>query len=131
MSSSDPLAASDQALEDAGKPTKTKRSPLLSLLAIALAIVGGFLSGWSFLTGLAYLLDPRTTHSSLYIALFFVGLGIVDRRHRVRARRHHPAGTSHSVVDRPGALDAAVVRRAGDRGAAVPLSDGRQTVEAV
>ena len=77
MSSTDPLAAADQALEDAGKPTKKKRSPLLSLLAIALAIVGGFLSGWSFLTGLGYLLDPKTTHSSVYIALFFVGLGIL------------------------------------------------------
>lgn len=77
MSSSDPLAASDQALEDAGKPTKTKRSPLLSLLAIALAIVGGFLSGWSFLTGLADVLNPQTGQSSLYIALFFLGLGIV------------------------------------------------------
>jgi hypothetical protein len=77
MSSSDPLAAADQALDDAGKPSKKKRSPLLSLLAIALAIVGGFLSGWSFLTGLAYLLDPTTSHSSLYIAVFFIGLGIV------------------------------------------------------
>ncbi len=77
MSSTDPLSAADQTLVDAGKPTRKKRSPLLSLVAIALAIVGGFLSGWSFLTGLAYLLDPKTTHNSVYIALFFVGLGIV------------------------------------------------------
>jgi hypothetical protein len=77
MSSTDPLAASDAALEEAGSPTKKKRSPLLPLLSIVLAIVGGFLIGWSFLAGLTVELDPKAEHSSIYIALFFVGLGIV------------------------------------------------------
>ncbi len=56
---------------------KVKHSPLLSLLAILLAIVGGFLIGWSFLSGVSNELDVTAEHSSLYIALFFVGLGIV------------------------------------------------------
>ncbi len=58
-------------------PLKKKRSPLLSLLAIVLALVGGYLIGWSFLTGITIALDPKVAHSSTYIALFFVGLGIV------------------------------------------------------
>jgi hypothetical protein len=58
-------------------PAKKKRSPLLSVLAIVLALVGGFLIGWSFLTGITIQLDPKADHSSIYIALFFVGLGIV------------------------------------------------------
>jgi len=77
MSSSDPLAATDQALADAGTPTKKKRSPLLPLLSILLALVGGFLIGWSFLTGIAIAFEPKAEHGSIYIALFFVGLGIV------------------------------------------------------
>lgn len=58
-------------------PLKKKRSPLLSLIAIVLALAGGYLIGWSFLTGIANALDPKMAHSSIYIALFFVGLGIV------------------------------------------------------
>ena len=54
-----------------------KRSPLIPVLAILLALVGGFLIGYSFLTGVANQFDPSGSHSSLYIALFFVGLGIV------------------------------------------------------
>ena len=78
MSSTDPLAAADDALESAGKPTKKKRSPLLPLLSILLAIVGGALIGWSFLAGLTIQFDhPKAELSSIYIALFFVGLGIV------------------------------------------------------
>ena len=56
---------------------KKKRSPLIPVLAILLALVGGFLIGYSFLTGVASQFDPSGSHSSLYIALFFVGLGIV------------------------------------------------------
>jgi hypothetical protein len=59
------------------KPAKKKHSPLLSLLAIALAIVGGFLNGWSFLTGLHQIIDLNKPADSIYIALFFVGLGIL------------------------------------------------------
>jgi dolichyl-phosphate-mannose--protein O-mannosyl transferase len=59
------------------KPARKKHSPLLSLLAIALAIVGGFLTGWSFLSGLHDLIQTIHTHNSLYIALFFVGLGVL------------------------------------------------------
>ena len=73
MTSTDPVkpdAAADAA-------AKKKPSPLLSLLAILLALVGGFLIGWSFLTGVTNELDTTTEHSSLYIALFFIGLGIV------------------------------------------------------
>ena len=33
--------------------------------------------GWSFLTGVTNELDTTSEHSSLYIALFFIGLGIV------------------------------------------------------
>jgi hypothetical protein len=78
MSSPDPLAATDQALEDAGKPTKKKRSPLLPLLSILLAIVGGALIAWSFLAGITLqFAHPHAQASSIYIALFFVGLGIV------------------------------------------------------
>ncbi len=58
-------------------PAEKTYSPLLSVLAIVLALVGGILMGWSFLTGLGHLLDPKTAQSSLYIALLFVGLGIV------------------------------------------------------
>lgn len=61
----------------AGADAKKKHSPLLSVLAILLALVGGFLIGYSFLTGVASQFDPSATRSSLYIALFFVGLGIV------------------------------------------------------
>jgi hypothetical protein len=61
----------------ADAPAKKKTSPLLSLLAILLALVGGFLIGYSFLTGVTNELDSTTDHSSLYIALFFIGLGIV------------------------------------------------------
>lgn len=74
---SDPLASADAALEQAGAPTKKKRSPLLPLLSILLAVVGGALIAWSFLTGLTLALEPKAEHSSIYIALFFVGLGIV------------------------------------------------------
>ena len=63
------------ASESAAKPAKKKHSPLLSLLAIALAIVGGVLIGYSFLTGITSELDPKVAHNSLYIALFFIGLG--------------------------------------------------------
>ena len=63
--------------DDAAVVAKKKHSPLLSLLAIALALVGGFLTGWSFLSGLHDLIQTIHTHNSLYIALFFVGLGIL------------------------------------------------------
>jgi len=55
---------------------KVVHSPLLSLLAILLAIVGGFLMGWSFLSGIADALRPLAQHNSLWIALFFVGTGL-------------------------------------------------------
>ena len=73
MSTTDPAIPDAASAEDA----KKKHSPLLSLLAILLALVGGFLIGWSFLTGVTNELDTTTEHSSLYIALFFIGLGIV------------------------------------------------------
>jgi hypothetical protein len=63
--------------DEAAVVAKKKHSPLLSLLAIALALVGGFLTGWSFLSGLHDLIQTIHTHNSLYIALFFVGLGIL------------------------------------------------------
>lgn len=73
------MSTTDPGIPDAaaGADAKKKHSPLLSLLAILLALVGGFLIGWSFLTGVTAELDPKVEHSSLYIALFFVGLGIV------------------------------------------------------
>ena len=73
------MTSTDPVKPDAapGSDAKKKHSPLLSLLAILLALVGGFLIGWSFLTGVTAELDPQVAHSSLYIALFFVGLGIV------------------------------------------------------
>ncbi|MEO7720958.1 MAG: hypothetical protein ABIS08_03475 [Pseudolysinimonas sp.] len=72
---SSPVSATEGAAEAA--PLKAKHSPLLSLLAILLALVGGFLIGYSFLTGITAQFDPSGGHSSLYIALFFIGLGIV------------------------------------------------------
>jgi hypothetical protein len=76
MSSADPAVPIpvDASLET---PEKNKRSPLLSILSILLALVGGFLIGYSFLSGVTAELDPNVAHSSIYIALFFVGLGIV------------------------------------------------------
>ena len=73
------MSTTDPAIPDAASApdAKKKHSPLLSLLAILLALVGGFLIGWSFLTGVNNELDTTTEHSSLYIALFFIGLGIV------------------------------------------------------
>jgi hypothetical protein len=73
------MTTTDPAIPDAASAAdaKKKHSPLLSLLAILLALVGGFLIGWSFLSGVTAELDPHVTHSSLYIALFFVGIGIV------------------------------------------------------
>ena len=72
------MSSTDPAIPDAAAgAAKKKPSPLLSLLAILLALVGGFLIGWSFLSGVTAELDPKVEHSSLYIALFFVGLGIV------------------------------------------------------
>jgi len=55
---------------------KVTHSPLMSLLAIILAIVGGVLMGWSFLTGIGEAIRPLSQHNSLWIALFFVGTGI-------------------------------------------------------
>jgi hypothetical protein len=55
---------------------KVTHSPLMSLLAIILAIVGGVLMGWSFLTGIAEAIRPLSQHDSLWIALFFIGTGI-------------------------------------------------------
>ena len=84
MSTTDPaqpsiptVPAASAAGTTEAKPAKKKHSPLLSLLAIALAIVGGFLTGWSFLSGLHDLIQTIHTHNSLYIALFFVGLGVL------------------------------------------------------
>ncbi|MEO6533476.1 MAG: hypothetical protein ABIO06_07860 [Pseudolysinimonas sp.] len=73
------MTTTDPATPDAtaATPAKKKRSPLLSILAIVLALVGGFLIGYSFLSGITAELDPAVKHSSLYIALFFIGLGIV------------------------------------------------------
>ncbi len=71
----DPAAAEKAA--GSTKLAKKKHSPLLSLLAIALAIVGGFLTGWSFLSGLHDIIQTVHTHNSGYIALFFLGLGIL------------------------------------------------------
>jgi hypothetical protein len=73
------MTTSDTPTPDAAiaTPAKKKHSPLLSVLAILLAIVGGVLIGYSFLIGITAELDPKITHNSLYIALFFVGLGIV------------------------------------------------------
>jgi len=70
------MSTTPRAESDAGVVAK-KPSPLLSVVAILLALVGGFLIGFSFLTGVANQFDPSGTRSSLYIALFFVGLGIV------------------------------------------------------
>jgi hypothetical protein len=67
---SEPPADVDEVVE------KVVHSPLLSLLAIALAVVGGFLMGWSFLTGIAEALRPLSQHDSLWIALFFIGTGL-------------------------------------------------------
>ena len=72
------MTTSDSAIPDsAASVAKKRRSPLIPILAILLALVGGFLIGFSFLTGVANQFDPSGTRSSLYIALFFVGLGIV------------------------------------------------------
>jgi len=72
------MTTSDSAIPDsAASVAKQGRSPLIPILAILLALVGGFLIGFSFLTGVANQFDPSGTRSSLYIALFFVGLGIV------------------------------------------------------
>jgi hypothetical protein len=83
----------DSPVDDAVE--KVVHSPLLSLLAIALAVVGGFLMGWSFLTGIAEALKPLSPHNSVWIAVFFIGtgldivaiilgvVGILRRAHRV------------------------------------------------
>lgn len=73
MSTVDPTPPADEL----GKSAKKKRSPRLSIIAILLALVGGFLIGYSFLSGITSALDPNVAHQSIYIALFFVGLGIV------------------------------------------------------
>jgi len=73
------MTSTEPAQPDAAAAVQAKKrpSPLLSALAIVLALVGGFLIGYSFLSGVANQFDLQSTHSSLYIALFFVGLGIV------------------------------------------------------
>ena len=71
------MTTSDPAIPDTAAVAKKKRSPLIPVLAILLALVGGFLIGYSFLTGVANQFDPSGSHNTLYIALFFVGLGIV------------------------------------------------------
>ncbi|HEU0206403.1 MAG TPA: hypothetical protein VFQ74_06910 [Pseudolysinimonas sp.] len=73
------MTSTDPANQDAaaGAPASKRPSALLPVLAILLALVGGSLIGYSFLTGITAQLDPKLAHSSLYIALFFVGLGIV------------------------------------------------------
>jgi hypothetical protein len=73
------MTSTEPATPDAAVAASPKKrpSPLLPVLAIVLALVGGFLIGYSFLTGVASQFDPSGTRSSLYIALFFVGLGIV------------------------------------------------------
>jgi hypothetical protein len=72
MTTTDPTKPDDAAAPAAPK----KHSRLLSVLAILLAIVGGALMGWSFLAGIAAALEAGSGHSSLYIALFFVGAGL-------------------------------------------------------
>jgi hypothetical protein len=72
MTTTDPVKP-----DAAGEPTIIKKhSRLLSVLAILLALVGGGLMGWSFLAGIAAALDAGSGHSSLYIALFFIGAGL-------------------------------------------------------
>ncbi len=69
MTSSEHPSPLDETIE------KVRHSPLLSLLAIVLAIVAGVLMGWSFLTGIDEALHAAT-RNSLRIALFFVGAGL-------------------------------------------------------
>jgi hypothetical protein len=69
--------ATTPATEPDARIAEKKHSPLLSLLAILLALVGGFLIGYAFLTGVANQFSTTSDHSSIYIALFFIGLGIV------------------------------------------------------
>ncbi|MFC5503564.1 hypothetical protein ACFPJ4_15050 [Lysinimonas soli] len=58
-------------------PVKKKHSPLPSLVAILLALVGGGVTGWSFIAGITDALDTKTAPTSIYIALFFVGVGLL------------------------------------------------------
>ena len=54
---------------------KITHSPITSVLAIILAVVGGALMGWSFLTGIGQAV--RMPHpDSIWIALFFIGVGL-------------------------------------------------------
>jgi hypothetical protein len=76
MSSVEPSAAIPP-VESTESAEKKKHSPRNSLIAIALALVGGTIVGWSFLTGIANKFDTTAQHSSVYLALFFVGLGIL------------------------------------------------------
>ncbi len=54
---------------------KITHSPLPSLIAILLAIVGGVLMGWSFLSGIGEAIRS-VGHNSSWIALFFIGAGL-------------------------------------------------------
>lgn len=74
-----PAPGGSQPVPSNGKPGKVKKkhSPLISLLAILLALVGGLLVGWSFIAGITNEFDSSADHSSVYIALFFLGLGIL------------------------------------------------------
>ena len=76
MSSTDP-AVPDAAATAPGKRARTKHSPLLALLSILLGIVGTVLIGWSFLTGISAALDGASDGTSVYVALFFIGVGLV------------------------------------------------------
>jgi len=76
MSSTQPAPQTGSETDIDDVVERVTHSPLLSLLAIALAVVGGFLMGWSFLTGIAEAVRPLSQHNSLWIALFFVGTGL-------------------------------------------------------
>jgi hypothetical protein len=76
-STATPAAATPTAATPSDATPAKTHSPLLSLLAILLALVGGALSGYAFLTGVANQFSSTPDRSSLYVALFFVGLGIV------------------------------------------------------
>ncbi len=76
MSSTQPAPRDGSGTDIEDVVEKVTHSPLMSVLAIILAIVGGVLMGWTFLSGIAEALRPLSQHTSLWIALFFVGTGI-------------------------------------------------------
>ena len=61
-----------------GAPTgkAPAKSPLFALVAILLGVIGAALMAYSFLTGISVALDGSSGGSSIYIALFFIGVGL-------------------------------------------------------